>query len=243
MREGGQKLGVILQELLVVAKPGVTLLDIEELAQKRIKEAGGTPSFQTVPGYKWATCLCINEVVVHGIPTSYVLREGDVLTIDIGMVYKGFHTDTAWTKIIGDQKTKKRAQHETFLATGEEALWHAIGKAQVGKRIGDISLAIQEIVEGAGYGVVKSLVGHGVGKELHEPPQIPGYLRGRIEHTLPLAEGMTIAIEVIYAMGKPTVEYANDDGWSIATQDKSVSACFEHTVGITKDGPLVITAA
>lgn len=238
MTEGGAKIGIILSELMDMASPGISLLDIEAKAQYRIKEAGGTPSFQTVPGYTWATCLCVNEVIVHGIPTNYMLKDGDVLTIDIGMVYKGFHTDTGWSKIVG---TKKEKSVETFLKVGEKALRKSIEQAKVGNRIGHISQVMQQIIEGAGYGIVKTLVGHGVGKELHEPPQIPGFLRGSIENTLPILLGMTIAVEVIYTMGKPVIYYPNNDGWSIATRDHSLSAVFEHTLAILEDGPHVLT--
>lgn len=241
MSEGGHKMGVILQELLSVADPGVSLLQIEALAQKRIAESGGTPSFSTVAGYRWATCLCVNDVIVHGIPTDQVLVDGDVFTIDVGMIYKGYHTDTAWTKIVHNPEFTVDRNTEKFLEIGEKALWKAIDQAQIGNRIGHISAAIQKEVEGAGYGIVKTLVGHGVGRELHEPPQIPGFLRGSIDHTLPLVSGMTIAIEVIYTMGKPAICYPNDDGWSIATSDRSLSAVFEHSVAITANGPNVLT--
>lgn len=237
MTAGGQKLGPILAELLHVAQPGVNLLDIEALAQKRIAEAGGVPSFPTVEGYRWATCLCVNDVVVHGIPTRRILADGDLFTIDIGMLYQGYHTDTGWTKVVG----KSTKEKDNFLRVGEDALWKAIDQARAGNRIGHISRAIQAVVETAGYGIIKSLVGHGISRELHEPPQIPGFLRGSVSHTLPLAAGMTIAIEVIYTMGEPAVYYPNDDGWSIATRDGSLSAVFEHTIAILADGPLVLT--
>lgn len=237
MTEGGRKLGNILKELLEAAQTGVNLLDIEALAQKRIEEAGGTPSFPTVAGYRWATCLCLNDVIVHGIPTKRVLADGDVFTIDIGMIYGGYHTDTGWTKVVG-RSTKEK---DNFLRVGEEALWKAIDQARVGNRIGHISQTIQKIVEGAGFGIVKSLVGHGISRELHEPPQIPGFLRGKVENTLPLVAGMTIAIEIIYTMGEPTVYYSTDDGWSIATRDGSLTAVFEHTIAILPDGPIVLT--
>lgn len=238
MREGGAKLGAILQELLSMAAPGVTLLDIEALADRLIHEAGGEASFQTVKGYRWATCLCVNDVVVHGIPTQYQLKEGDLLTIDVGLLYKGFHTDTAWTKEIISHKSKVLSP---FLKTGEEALWKAIGEAKAGNRVGHISQAIQTVIEGAGHGIVKTLVGHGVGKELHEAPQIPGFLKGSIETTPELASGQTLAIEVIYAMGDGRVAYPNDDGWSIASRDGSPTAVFEHTVAVTDGEPEVLT--
>jgi methionyl aminopeptidase len=178
----------------------------------------------------------LNEVVVHGIPTQYVLKDGDILTIDIGLIYKGFHTDTAGTKIIGSSK-----KNEEFLNTGKLALQRAIKEAKIGNRIGNISNVVQETIEGAGYSVVKSLVGHGIGRELHEEPQIPNFLSSTIERTLPLKEGMTIAIEPIYAMGRGEIVYENTDGWTLATRDRSLTSVFEDTLAITEDGPVVLT--
>lgn len=236
MREGGQKLGVILQDLLLFARLGTSLIDIDRRADRLIQETGGAASFKTVKNYQWATCLCVNDVVVHGLPTEYKLRGDDALTIDVGMFYKGFHTDTAWTKII--QNSEKNTK---FLQVGEDALWKAIAEARIGNRVSHISGAIQQTIEGAGYGIVRTLVGHGVGRELHEAPQIPGFLKSPVEASPELVPGMTIAIEVIYAMGKGAVSYANNDGWSIATKDRSLSAVFEHTVAITPSGPLILT--
>ncbi len=241
MQEGGKKLGSILDVLLSDAQTGVQLIELEERARDLIKNAGGTPSFMTVEDYKWATCLCVNNIVVHGIPSSYALRSGDVLTIDIGMVYEGLHTDTAWTKIITDKQKPNDVKVSEFLKTGEIALKDAISEAKIGNRVGHISQMIGTRIEGSGYGIVRSLVGHGVGKALHEEPQIPGFLRGPIENTRELLPGLTIAIEVIYAMGKGAVVYTNDDGWSIGTKDNSISAVFEHTIVITKNGPVILT--
>jgi methionyl aminopeptidase len=239
-REGGRKLGNILQKLLQKAQVGVSLMDIEKEAQQLIEEAGGTPSFQTVGGYRWATCLCIDDDVVHGIPTEYELNEGDLLTIDVGLLYKGYHTDTAWTKIVGSGK-QEETDIKKFLTTGEQALWESISEAKAGRRIGHISQAIQTRIEGAGYSIVKALVGHAVGKELHEKPQIPGYLSNSIEQTPLLTDGMTIAIEVIYAQGMGAIVYANDDGWTLSTKDGSLSAVFEHTILVNGDVPEVLT--
>ena len=241
MREGGKVLSETLRELLDLVEPGVTLLSIEALAQKRIKEAGMVPSFSTVADYKWATCLCVNEVIVHGIPTPYILKEGDVLTIDVGLINKKYHSDTAWTKMVGKtQKTEQSEQIEKFLVVGQEALEKAIDQARAGNRVGHISQTIQEIVEGAGYGIAKSLVGHGIGTTLHELPQIPGFLKGNIEKTPLLERGMTIAIEVIYTMGNPTMYY-HEDGWSIATRDHSIAAVFEQSLAVTDGTPEILT--
>ncbi|MBI5449144.1 type I methionyl aminopeptidase [Candidatus Gottesmanbacteria bacterium] len=245
MKEGGGRLGNILLQLLDAAGPGVSLELIEKMADDLIVKAGGAASFKSVAGYRWATCLCVNEVVVHGIPTPYVLKKGDVLTIDVGLIYQGFHTDTAWTKIIGNQKdgTSNTEEKKRFLKIGEEAMWQAIEQARIGNRIGHISQTIQRIIEGAGYNIVKTLVGHGVGRELHEAPQIPGYLKGSIEGTPELQNGMTIAVEVIYAAGSGAIVYDNADGWTLATQDRSLSAVFEHSIAIRPEGPLILTKA
>lgn len=239
---GGKKLGSILKELLDIAEVGVSLLTIEDRAAKRIQEAGGSPSFLTVDGYKWATCLCVNDEVVHGIPKVYILKEQDLLTIDIGMLYQGFHTDTAWTKQINNSKVKTQNSNDQFLFVGEKALWEAIAVCRAGNHIGHISDSIQKNIEGAGYSIVKTLVGHGVGTELHEKPQVPGYLKGPIEKTLRLEEGMTLAIEVIYAQGEGSIVYSSNDGWTLATRDHSLSAVFEHTILITNDFPTVLTS-
>lgn len=242
-REGGKILGRILSDLLELAKPGTSLLTIEERAQEYIKSAGGIPSFQTVEGYRWATCLCVNEDVVHGIPVDYALQHDDILTIDVGILYKGYHTDTAWTKSIGTPESviEQNQERERFLKAGEDALWKAIAVAKGGNHIGHISETIQSHIEGAGYSIVKSLVGHTIGKELHETPHIPGYLRGSVLKTPVLTPGMTMAIEIIYAQGKGDIVYANNDGWTITTKDGSLSATFEHSILITSNEPEVLT--
>ena len=241
MREGGKKLGQVLQDLLDFAQPGIALNEIDALALKRIKDAGATPSFTTVKGYKWPTCLCLNDIVVHGIPTNQVLKDGDVLTIDVGLILGGFHTDTAWTKIIGTDSSQESREKELFLKTGQKALWGAIDRAKIGNRIGHISKWVQDTIEGSGYSIVKSLVGHGVGRELHEDPQVPNYVRGDIANTYEFSGGETIAIEPIYTMGLGAIVYENNDGWTIGTRDHSLAAVFEHSVAITHDGPLVLT--
>lgn len=247
MREGGKKLGGILNVLLAEAVPGVALTEFEEKAQLLIRQAGGEPSFSTVEDYKWATCLCINEQVVHGIPTKYVLQEGDVFTIDIGMIYKGLHTDTAWTKIINNSQLRitneEYKKKQRFLEVGQETLKKAIAQARPGNRVGHISQMIETSITGAGYAVVKSLTGHGVGKELHEEPMIPEYLDRPLEKTPLLTGGMTVAIEVIYAMGKGSIVYDNQDGWTLASKDRSLTAVFEHTIAIEKDQTRVLTEA
>jgi methionyl aminopeptidase len=247
MREGGGKLWNILQILLREAQVGVSLLSLEEIAQEGIRKADASPSFSTVKGYKWATCLCVNDEVVHGIPSMRMLEDGDFLTIDIGMIYKGFHTDCAWTKIIRTQNSKVKTQNyeekERFLTVGEDALKKAIGVAKAGNRVGHISQIIEQTITDAGFSVVRSLTGHGVGKTLHEEPMIPEYLDKPLEKTPLLTSGMTLAIEIIYAMGKGVIAYSKDDGWTLATKDRSLTAVFEKTLAIGEEETFVLTGS
>jgi len=240
MQRGGKILAEVLFETLKFAKPGVSELELDSIAEKLIKERGGEPGFKKVPSYNHTICVSTNDVVVHGIPTSYVLKKGDVLGIDCGVFLNGFHTDMAETIIIGgEDETNKKIIN--FVDTGKKALELAIEQVKPGNHIGQISKTIQMIVEGGGYSVVRELIGHGVGHELHEEPEVPGYLRGKIEKTPLLKEGMTIAIEVIYNMGGKEVEYTGIDEWTIATTDGSLSGLFERTVLVTKSGHEVIT--
>lgn len=244
MTHGGKILSEVLREVIAQVKPGVSELEIDRLAEEGIIKRGGEPGFKKVPGYNHTICVSTNEVVVHGIPTEYKLQEGDVVGIDCGVFYKGFHTDMSETLRVSAQNSKLKAQNyevDRFLETGKRALEEAIKVAKPGNRIGHISKTIQDTVEKAGYSVVRSLIGHGVGRSLHEEPEVPGYLAGSIQETHELLEGMTIAIEVIYNMGKQDVVYANRDGWTIKTKDNSLSGVFERTVAITKDGSLVLT--
>lgn len=242
MKKSGRMLAVALNEALSAVRVGITEAELDKVAENAIRRQGGEPGFMRVPGYKHAVCVATNEVVVHGIPTNYALKKGDVICIDCGVFYEGFHTDMADTVVVGGNEATTPEVKE-FLETGKRALEEAIRVATIGNHIGHISKVIQDIVEGKGYGIVKSLVGHGVGRELHEEPEVPGYLSGRIEKTPKLQEGMTIAIEIIYTMGEPEVCYANEDGWTIKTVDDSLSAVFERTILITKHGPAVLTKA
>lgn len=245
MAHGGKILADVLYEVLEQVKPGVTERELDQLAEKLIRQKGGLPGFQKVPGYKHATCVSTNSVVVHGIPTTYSLKEGDVIGIDCGVFYKGFHTDMSETVRVFTQNKErgtKKDDVDIFLETGKHALLEAIKVAKPGNRIGHISEIIQSLVEGKGYSVVRSLIGHGVGRQLHEPPEVPGILHKPINKTPELKVGMTIAIEVIYNMGRPEVVYFNHDGWTIKTEDNSISGVFERTVAITKNGPVILTA-
>ncbi len=237
MQHGGHILATVLGEVMDAIKPGVTELDLDRLAERRIREMGGEPGFMKVDGYKHTTCMSTNDVVVHGIPTNYAFKEGDIVGVDCGVFYKGFHTDMSDSRIVGSG-TKETAK---FLAIGKIALDDAIAQAVIGNNIGHISKTIQDIVEKqSGYSIVRSLIGHGVGKELHEEPEVPGYLHGKVEKTPKLREGMTIAVEIIYNMGTPEVVLDKDD-WTIRTADGKIAGLYERTIAITKDGPLMLT--
>jgi len=236
MKQGGARLGEIREKLLKDVKPGISAIELDQIAEVLITRAGGKPSFMTVDGYKWSTCICINDCIVHGIPAKYSLRTGDLVTIDVGMLYEGYHTDTAASLIVG----KPNGDH--FLDIGKLALKEAIAQAVIGNRIGHISLAMQQIIEDAGYNVARSLVGHGIGRELHMDPQVPCYLDEAIEKTPKLEDGLTIAIEVIYMEGKSAL-IVDNDGWTMRTRDRSRAGMFEHTVAITTKGPKILTHA
>jgi methionyl aminopeptidase len=245
MQTGGKMLADTMWEVCSAIKPGMTEIEVDALADKLIKEKGGEPGFKKVEGYHHATCISTNEVVVHGIPSPRVLKEGDIIGIDCGVFYQGFHTDMSETLRVRSKNSELRIKNDEidkFLKVGKQALEAGISQAKAGNHVGDISKAIQDIVElRNGYSVVRSLVGHGVGKELHEDPEVPGYLQGKIEKTPKLLEGMVIAIEVIYNMGGPDLAFANNDGWTLKTKDNSLAGLFERTIAITKSGPLVLT--
>lgn len=240
MKKAGKILADVLDVIKHHVKPGVTELELDALAEKIIRDHGGEPGFMKVQGYKHAICVATNDVVVHGIPTNRLLKEGDIIGIDCGVYLDGFHTDMADTVYVGNP-SKEPAYVQKFLAIGEEAMWAGIRQVKQGQRVGHISQAVQEIIENAGYAVVRELIGHGVGRELHEEPEVPGYLARRIERTPLLKENMTIAVEVIYNMGSPEVRYANKDGWTISTSDGQLSGVFERTVRVTKEGFEIIT--
>lgn len=240
MAEGGRKLGDIRDQLIAMSKPGLKLLDIEAEAMRLIKLSGGEPSFTTVEDYQWATCLCVNDQVVHGIPSSYVLEPMDVLTIDVGLLYKGFHTDTADTCVIGGEEHAPESI-KRFLDTGRQILKSAIAVAVAGNRIGHISAVTDAGLRKAGYFAMKALTGHAVGRTLHEEPMIPNYIERKLERTPLIVPGMTLAIEIIYSMGTHDIKYAGDDGWTLSTRDGSLSAVFEHTVAVFEDKTTVLT--
>jgi methionyl aminopeptidase len=244
MSTAGAILGNALDEALIHAKPGITEIELNDIVDSFITKNGGYPGFKKVPGYKHAICACTNEVIVHGIPKKRVLEEGDSICIDTGVFLDGYHTDMGETIKIGGKivdTEKDTDEVGKFFSVGKQAMWRAIEQAVPGNRIGHISQVIQTAVEGAGYSVVKELVGHGVGKTLHEKPEIPGLLLRPIDKTPIIKSGMTLAIEVIYTMGGSAIEYAGRDGWTISTADKSLSAVFERTILVSDEGPILLT--
>jgi methionyl aminopeptidase len=212
----------------------VTTGELDRLAEEYIRSRGGHPTFKGYKGYPASICASPNEMVVHGIPGPYELKGGDVLSVDVGVTLDGYVADSAWTFAV-DGISDEAAR---LLEACEEALYAGIEQARVGNAIGDISAAVQRTVEEAGFSVVRSLVGHGVGRSMHEEPQIPNFAQA---HRGPqLQAGMTLAIEPMITAGDPDV-YVHDDDWSISTVDASLSAHFEHTVAVTEEGPRILT--
>lgn len=237
MKEGGKKLFEIRNALAAKVAEGVSAMEIEELALKLIKASGGESSFKMVPGYKWCTCINVNEGIVHGIPKKeMIFKKGDLVSIDVGLFYKGFHTDTSTTVLLGSDKEKEKMLH-----VGKKALECAISQAVVGNKVYDISKAIEDVLIGAKLTPIRALTGHGVGRHLHESPFVPCFTKGDSRSlNIPLEAGLVLAIEVMYAKGSPEI-MVEKDGWTISTQDGKISALFEETVGITKSGPVVLT--
>lgn len=246
MMEGGKKLAAVMDQLIKMAKPGVNLLSLEKKATFLLKKTGGEPAFKRVPGYCWSTCLNVNEEIVHAVPKNYFIKPGDVLNIDIGLFYHGFNTDMSETVFFEPKDknkphfSKKIREIKKFLKIGKKTLQKAIAIAKPGKRIGDISWEIQKNIEKAGYNTARNLSGHGIGKKLHEEPLIPCFVKDEIKKTPLLRQGMTLAIEVIYMMGKPDLVYSPDK-WTLKTKDGKISAVYEKTIAIGSDGSLVLT--
>jgi len=234
MHEGGKKLSGIKKILKEKIKEGVNAKEIEDLATKLIKKEGGTPSFKTVPKYSWSTCINVGSGVVHGVPKKeIVFKNGDLVSVDIGFYYKGFHTDSSFSLIVGSSESE-------FLKVGKKALEAGISKAKVGGRIYDISEAIEKTLKKGGYSPVKVLVGHGIGKNLHEAPQIPCFTKEKREKSQKILEGSVLAIEVMYTEEESDM-YLEEDGWTISTKNESLAGLFEETVAILGSGPKILT--
>lgn len=214
--------------------PGTNLLEIDAIAEDFIRSNNGIPSFKGYNGFPNALCLSLNDVVVHGIPSSYELKDGDILSVDCGVILNGWFSDSAYTFAVGNVSEATKL----LLERTKKSLQLGIDQAIAGNRTGDIGNAVQQYTESFGYGVVRELVGHGVGKQVHEKPEVPNY--GKKGHGALLKEGMVIAIEPMINLGKAGIKQ-DRDGWTIRTTDNKVSAHFEHTVAIRKDKPEVLT--
>ncbi len=238
MKEGGKRLNAVVAELIPQIEAGMTTMDVEKIAQELIRKHGGEPSFDKVPGYDWATCLCVNEQIVHTPPSDKMLKNGDVFTVDIGMFYDNLHTDFATTILVGNEGSDKI---QKFLKVGEETLAKSIEAGRQGGYIGEISKVIEDEIYGHGYHILEELTGHGVGKELHEPPYVPGFLDRPVDKTPKIESGLVIAVEVIYSMGTEDIAHEKGDAWSIVTADGSLSACFERTIGFFEKNRFILT--
>jgi len=238
-KEGAQILGKVHGLVSQMMQPGVRTMQLDALAQQFITDHGAVPSFLGYRGsaptaFPGALCISVNEVVVHGIPGNYLLKDGDIVSVDCGVYHRGFHTDSAYTYTVGEVAP----QVLNLLRHTLQSLHLGIAQAKVGNRVGDISYAIQSYTESRGYGVVRELVGHGVGAHLHEKPEVPNYgQRGRGPR---LAEGMVLAIEPMITLGRRSV-VQEKDGWTIRTADKKAAAHFEHSVAVMPGEPEVIT--
>lgn len=235
MRESGRLLSIMHDELRKAIKPGMSTLDIDRLGETIIRDFGCIPNFKNYNGYPASICVSVNDEVVHGIPTKHrILQEGDIVSLDAGLIYKGYHSDAARTWGVGE--ISKEAQR--LIDVTRESFFEGIKFVKAGNHLHDISAAIQNYVESHGYSVVRALVGHGIGTHLHEDPQIPNYKRrGR---GLKLMAGMTLAIEPMVNEGGYEVEWLDDD-WTVVTADGSLSAHYENTVLVTENGYELLT--
>jgi methionyl aminopeptidase len=234
LRRVNQLVARILAELRQVVVPGISTGDIDELAERRVREAGAEPAFKGYHGYPATVCASVNEQVVHGIPSTRPMVSGDIVSIDMGAKLDGFFGDCAVTVPVGQVS----AEAIELLRVTEEALFRGIDRVRPGARVSDIGAAVQEHVEAQGYSVVREFVGHGIGTALHEEPQVANY--GPAGHGPRLSEGMVIAIEPMVNAGKAAVKVLSD-GWTAVTKDKSLSAHFEHTVVVTREGCEILT--
>ena len=235
MRAAGKILTEALDRLEEALEPGITTAELDRIAERVITAAGATPSFKGYRGFPASICTSPNEVIVHGIPGNRRLEDGDIISIDVGVLHQGFHADSAWTFPVGAVP----AETADLLKVTEESLNAAIEQCRPGNRLGDVGHAVQEVAEGAGYSIVREYVGHGVGRSLHEEPQVPNYgPPGRREV---LSPGMTLAIEPMVNIGGAATKVLGD-GWTVVTADGSLSAHFEHTVAITPQGCQILTS-
>jgi methionyl aminopeptidase len=234
MRVSADLLGRVHGEVAKYIKPGVSTKRLDQIAFEYIADHRGIPSFLNYNGFPASLCISVNEVVVHGIPSHYVLKEGDIISIDCGVLFNGYHADSAYTYPVGEVKPEVQA----LLDTTKASLYEGIAKATYGNRIGDVSAAIQTFVEKRGYSVVRELVGHGIGRNLHESPEVPNF--GKPRKGEKLRNGMVLAIEPMVNLGSRAI-IQEADGWTIRTLDGRPSAHYEHTVAILNGKPEILT--
>jgi len=234
MREAGAIVAGCHAVLKDYVKPGISTAELDQVAENFLRQKGATPSFKGYRGFPASICTSINDVVCHGIPGSQLLQPGDVISIDIGAYYKGYHGDSAWTYAV--EPVDPKIAH--LMAIGEECLYAGIAQAVDGNRMGDLAHAVQSVAEGHGYGVVRDFVGHGIGRDLHEPPEV--YHAGEPNTGIRLTAGMVLCIEPMITMGDWRVTM-DPDGWTVRTRDGSIAVQFEHTVAITDQGPEILT--
>jgi methionyl aminopeptidase len=236
MRRSGMVLRQVLDMVKAMVAPGVSTMDLERAAEDKIRELGGKPAFKGYYDYPCVLCTSVNNEIIHGIPSEKrILKEGDILSIDCGVVLDGYYSDSAVTVPVGQTLSPDLKK---LLDVTEMSLKKAIQEVRVGKTVGDVGAAVQEYVEANGFSVVRDFVGHGIGTRMHEEPQVPNF--GTRGHGTRLREGMVLAIEPMVNMGKPGARVL-DDKWTAVTEDGSYSAHFEHTVAVTRGGPLVLT--
>ncbi len=235
LRQAGKIVALCHKEIKKIIKPGIATIEIDDLVEKVIKENEATPSFKNYQGFPAATCISVNEEVVHGFPSDYILQEGDIISVDIGANYKGYHGDSAWTYPVG----KINEEKQMLLEKTKEALFNGLNKVCQGIRLSDVSYAIQEVADANNLGIVRELAGHGVGSEIHEDPIILNY--GKPNRGPELKAGMVLAIEPMLNLGTHRIKF-HDDGWTVTTCDKKPSAHFEHTILVTEDGYEILTS-
>ncbi len=234
MRRSGKITSAVLTSLMKAVRPGMTTGELDRLAEQGIRERGGIPTFKGYNGFPGSVCASIDDEVVHGIPGSRVLRDGDLLSIDIGTTLDGYVSDSAATVAVGS--ISESAQR--LLDVTQECLMLGIAQMEPGKHVGDIGAAVQEHAERHGYGVVRELVGHGVGRAMHEEPQVPNY--GRAGTGMELRPGLVLAVEPMITQGNPKIKILKDD-WTVVTADGKLAAHFEHTIAVTENGPRILT--
>ncbi|KYG75287.1 methionine aminopeptidase [Roseivirga spongicola] len=235
IRESAEILAKAHGEVAKLIKPGIKTKDLDKVAEEFIADHGATGSFKGYNGFPATLCISVNEVVVHGFPSDYELKDGDIISVDCGVFYQGFHSDSAYTYPVGDTSPEILS----LLKTTKESLYVGIEEAKFGNRIGDLAFAIQKYVEDRGYTVVRELVGHGLGRSLHEGPEVPNY--GKRGRGPKLNEGLVIAIEPMINLGTRNI-VQESDGWTIRTRDRKPSAHFEHTIAIFKDRTEILTS-